>query len=162
MRIALYKGISFTSEIIKLFTGSSYSHIAMIDEYDNVIEAWYAGTKRVVERRGSDLVTNLSQDHKVGTKVDLYTINIPSYMEKEAFNFYRKQIGKKYDLWGAIGVPTYVFSTEDKNKWFCSELFIEGLLDAGIERIGLDSSKCSPGDTTRLFSMTYNGTILTC
>ena len=161
MRIALYKGTSIVSRIIKFFTRSEYSHVAIILDNDKVIEAWNGTKDKLIFKRTKDLLTNLSTDHTPDTEVEIYELPIPIDVRVKAFDFYNAQVVKKYDLAGALGQPLFIIKTHDKNKWFCSELLVEGLIQGGLHRKDLDSSKVSPGDIPRLFSLAYVKTLRT-
>ena len=115
IKIAQYKGKSFTSKVIKRVTKGEYSHTAIILEDGRIIEAWQGCNKVRV-------ISDLSEGHSPGTPVDIYNVSMNSAQKKRFTEFVEAQIGKKYDYKGLVG---FYFNSgvQNEDKWFCSELF---------------------------------------
>lgn len=159
MRIGLYKGKSITSKVIKTVTNSKYSHVSIILPDNTVVDAW----KRVGVRHNqeSNLIESLSVGHKKGTPIDIFEIDIENSMENAAFTFYLGQLGSEYDTIGALLSVTSISRPSD-DKWFCSELFNEGLaiIDYNIPR---ESHKVTPGNIVKeLKNLKYINTVYSC
>ena len=124
----------FPSKIIQWFTWGKYSHSAWsfcevedgklscdISEY----EAW-AG-KGVVH------VPEIGANHTKGTRIDLYQLATPLTNEDAStgLKFLTKQVGKKYDYRGILGVLLRKKSLHKSSHWFCSELVFAFLQKCG-------------------------------
>ncbi len=118
--IALYKGVSFTSTVIRAFTWSDYTHASWTNDDDlSEIEAW---TKGVVE------VPYFGTNHTPGTSVDFFRPFLSVGEEQGLVEFLRKQIGKRYDFAGALGFATRNDKAQDQDAWFCTELIFAGFV----------------------------------
>lgn len=127
--LLFYKGNSFVSKIIKLFTKSDYSHVAMVlDEY-HVIE--------------TDWRFPVSIRHIKYNKTDyhIYHLNIELTQEQEECikKFIYEEIDKKYDLkffftrWFKIMFDCKTY--DDVNAYTCDDLIYEAFLRAGIKLV---------------------------
>lgn len=136
MKILAYRGKSWISKMIRWQTRSKYSHIAIELNDGSVIEAWHIGG--VAHNKSFRTV------HTKGTPVDVFSINKP-FDEIEAEAFLLEQIGKKYDF-GSIARFMSRRDEPHDDKWFCSELSLDGIAKGGLnllERIPF--SHVSPG-----------------
>jgi uncharacterized protein YycO len=123
--IFLYKGISPISRAIVFRTRVSswlpdelaYSHAAWGTSDTTVVEAWKDGVREV----------QFERDHRPGTIVDLYHINLAREQVEGINDFLRAQIGKPYDWLGILGFLVRSDRAHRKTKWFCSELIAEAL-----------------------------------
>ena len=137
--IALYKGRSFPSRVIRVFNWSDYSHAAWVDDDDDsVIEAWQKG--------GVSHVANISINHTPGTDVDLFAVTGETPEIRAAVReLLRSQVGKGYDFLGILGFVCRAPILQRRSKWFCSELIAEAYSYAGHQLIRLPSYKIYPG-----------------
>lgn len=116
--IALYRGVSFTSRLIRFFNWSDYSHASWIDMNLAEYEAWQNGGVQVVGHWGAN--------HTPGTLVDMLHIYLTKGEEQGLQEFFISQAGKKYDLAGVLGFVFRNDKIQKRNKWFCSELVSAG------------------------------------
>ena len=142
VKIGQYKGRSLTSRIIKFVTRGEYSHTAIILDNDRIVEAWQGSNSvRVIK--------SLSDGHKPGTPVDIYSVRMGSEQEREFREFIEAQIGKKYDFWGIWGFLRRK-DLQRGESWFCSELFAAGCGAAGVRLLnGIPPAQVSPSMITR-------------
>lgn len=136
MKILAYRGKSWISKVIRWQTRSKYSHIAIELDNGSVIEAWHVGG--VAHNKDFRTV------HTKGTLVDVFDITIK--IDEIAISaFLLDQVGKKYDFGSIVRFMSRRAEPKDE-KWFCSELAMEGV-SAGevnlLERI--PASHVSPG-----------------
>jgi len=116
MRIALYRGTSFISRLIRWQTRSKYSHAAWLADNGDVIEAWQPCVR---------LVHSLSEQHTPGTRVDLFGFLNPLIQrEKEQiWSLALKDVGTPYDY---LSVLRFVSRRASRERWesklFCSEM----------------------------------------
>ena len=139
--IALYKGKSLLSRVIRIVNWNDYSHAAWFDPDDgSVIEAWIgAGVRRVA---------SLSTQHTPGTCVDLFDVfgETPAHTERIRINL-RARVGRGYDFWGALHFvtrrPEHSLS---QDKWFCSELVFAAYSQVGLPLLArVPAWKVHPG-----------------
>ena len=121
--IALYKGTSFISRIIRWRTWSDYSHAAWVCRDGTVIEAWVGGVRRV---------PGLLSQHKEDTTIELYEVAGLTEDQRDRIEaFLAAQIGKPYDYTAILGFALRK-DTQNPAKWFCSELVFAGCQSAAI------------------------------
>lgn len=137
--IAIYRGKSAVSRIIRFFNWSPYSHVAWIDDSNfSVIEAWHKG--------GVTHVKTPSCNHTPGTALDLFIVpQEEPHHTAMIREFLLSQVGKKYDFAGILGFIFRVTRLQRKQKWFCSELVAEAYATAGLPLLRLPSFKIYPG-----------------
>lgn len=123
MSIALYRGKSIMSRLIRWFSWSPYSHAAWICRDGSVIEAWTEG--------GVRRVASLSEAHEPGTRVDIFAIELTDEQHASVEKFLAEQLGQKYDWLGILGFLTRK-RMESHDAWFCSELIAAALNQAGV------------------------------
>lgn len=142
IKIGQYKGKSFISRAIKFATWGKYSHTAIILDDNYIVEAWQGSNSvRVIK--------SLSDGHKPGTPVDIYSARMGSEQERIFRAFVEAQVGKKYDFWGIAGFLRRK-DLQRGESWFCSELFAAGCEKAGITLFNnLRPSQTSPSMITR-------------
>ena len=113
--VALYRGTSVVSRLIRWRTWSDYSHAAWVCEDGTVLDAWQKG--------GVRHVANISIGHKPGTPVEFFQADLTPREIGRIKAFLRKQVGKKYDWHGVLKFISRRRTTADQQKkWFCSEL----------------------------------------
>ena len=103
------------SIIIKLFTLSHWSHVAILDDdgfiYDSTL---LSGVRRIHFDEWKTHYSNLD-----------FTV-FPVKDRSKVFEWLQTQVGNKYD---ALGILSFVLrkNYEDKDKWFCSEIVAHAL-----------------------------------
>jgi uncharacterized protein YycO len=118
IKIALYRGKSFRSKIIKFRTMSEYSHAAVVFSNGKTIESWDEGVT---------FENDIGSNHTPGTPVDLFTLvkGITFSQYRQFVAFLENEVGKKYD-WNVIFLGTSLYDRLEKympeERWFCSEL----------------------------------------
>lgn len=121
-----------TSSAIKAFTASPYHHVGIIDG-DLVIEA----------RMFSGVICSQISEYK--NRGDWLVVEIPVEDEGKAIEFARAQLGKRYDLAGAVGLP-FRASWQDPSKWYCSELLAASAAAGGTPIARPEARGFSPRD----------------
>ena len=106
------------SFIIRKFTKSNWSHVA-IEHNGMVIESVTHGGVRMVPL--DDFESQYPR---------LFKMELPYKANEKIFNVVKSQIGKKYD-WTAILAFGFNRNWQEKDAWFCSELIMNGILEAG-------------------------------
>jgi len=125
MKIALYKGKSWMSSLIKWQTRGVYSHAAVLFNDGTVVEAWQLGGQ------GVRLIKDLGDKHEKGTPVDIYEVQVSKPQYDAIKEFLLNQVGKKYD-WTAIIRFLTKAKGDNPDKWICSELVFAAFAHAGI------------------------------
>ena len=120
------------SSVIKAFTASPYHHVGIIDG-DLVIEAKMF--KGVI----------YSQIDEYKGRGSYLVVDIPVEDELKAIGFARMQLGKSYDLAGAVGLP-FRASWQDQSKWYCSELLAAACAAGGTPIARPEARGFSPRD----------------
>ena len=121
--IALYKGTSILSRLIRWRTWSEYSHAAWVFPDGSVIEAWKGGVTHA---------PSILAGHAPDTEVHLFTLDLTTEQRWAIQDFLIAQIGKPYDYAGILGFLT-ASKTENPGRWFCSELIFAACKSARIE-----------------------------
>jgi hypothetical protein len=138
--IALYKGISSLSRVIRWANRAIYSHAAWIDpESGACYEAWTHG--------GVRKVPSFSSAHTPGTQLDIFATPATREQSLTIRRFLEWQIGKPYDWRGILHFvtrrPEY---PRDQDRWFCSELVFAAYRSAGVPLLArVDAFTVSPG-----------------
>ncbi len=134
--IALYKGTSALSRLIRWRTWSDYSHAAWVFPDQSVIEAWKGGVTHA---------PSILAGHAPDTEVHLFTLDLTMDQRWAIQDFLIAQIGKPYDYAGILGFLT-ASKTENPARWFCSELLFTACKTAGIILLKrVPAWKVSPG-----------------
>jgi hypothetical protein len=116
--IALYKGISPFSRMIRWFNFSDYRHASFVD--DETGTEWEAMPGGVHE-------VPFGTAHTEGTEVDLFALPLTPQERVDLLAFFSGEKGCPYD-WSAIGGFVTRRNKENPDAWFCSELVCAGLL----------------------------------
>ena len=134
--IALYKGTSVLSRLIRWRTWSDYTHAAWLFQDGSVIEAWKGGVTHA---------PGILSAHAPDTVVHLYALNLTIEQRWAVQDFLIAQIGKPYDYAGILGFLT-ASKTENPNRWFCSELLFAALKQAKVNLLArIPAWKVTPG-----------------
>lgn len=123
--IALYRGKSLMSRLIKWRTWGDYSHASWICRDGTEIEAWSNGIRRV-EAFGAD--------HTKGTEVHLFrVVGMTPEIADRVERMLAEVIGTPYDYRALFGFLLRT-SWGRGDKWlFCSEVVFEFVRRAGID-----------------------------
>lgn len=133
-KILLFKGQGAISKLIRWQTNGQYSHAAIQREDGRIIEAWHNPAK--VRLRGPLQNWN---------NVEAYDIvGMSDAQWAKAIEYAEAQIGKKYDFGGVLRFVTRWRKKKD-DKWFCSELVYQAVLEAGVPLLArIQCSQVSP------------------
>lgn len=134
-----FEGLSPLSKLIKFFTRSTFSHVAVFDkEKGCLIEAW-GNIKHGVYWQYSSL-----KKHTEGTPYEIYSIEVNKKQYKEAMRFYRFLADRcfPYNYIGVIGFVLPFFTSN--GGFFCSEGCYEGLAFSGFAPKEVPGWKFSP------------------
>lgn len=108
VRVVFSRAHSIGSLLIRLFTWSTWSHVAIVDG-DDVIEAAFPKVRRVPLKQ---FLKNKSKVH-----FDVLACHYPESIIAAA----NSQVGKDYDVAAIFGI-FFRSNWHDIEKWFCSEL----------------------------------------
>ena len=149
--LAFYRGKSWLSWLIRWRTWRDASHVAWICKDGTVIEAWAPG--------GVRHVSSLSCRHTPGTRIRLYAV--AGLHSETVEKLLTGELGAGYDYWGILGFALRR-KTENKRRWFCSELIYWAIQQAGIQLLReSEPSKVSPGDLEMSPMLTLYGDLVT-
>lgn len=149
MKVLQYRGTGFISRSIRFQTRSIYSHSALQFTSGKIIEAWHT--------EGVRWIRDPFDQHSTSTLIDVYGIN-GVVDEDVAKAFAGAQIGKEYDFW-TVGRFLTRRKAPRNDKWFCSELVITILREAGLNILNGNPSELSPRDVSISPLLTYESTI---
>lgn len=137
MRVYYCRSRSVSSYFIRFVTWSAWSHVAIaLPSYPDIIVESTFLANGVRET----LLSKFMKKHRVVRWVD-YTI--PD--ETAAEHFLSDQLGKPYDVGGALG---FLFRRQwdSDRRWFCNELFEAAAVAGGVSRWRSNSlNRISPG-----------------
>ena len=128
IKVYFYSGSKIGDILIKFFTKSKFSHVA-IEVDNNIYEAWYKTGVRKFKTPGS-----YSE-----------VIEVEGLKENDIKAFLEAQVGKPYDF-KAIFSFMFRHNWEDLKAWFCSELVAMALKVGEFKGIPVNVSKISPGE----------------
>lgn len=135
IRVIFTKSPTFWSRVIRLFTMSRYSHAAIVLPENDVIDTDHP--QGVTMRKLDDLLTE-SSAYEI--------IKVPVKNPKAAYDFLRSQIGKPYDYGGVFSFIVKR-NWQDPDKWFCSELVTQALIQAKADGLEFtEARKVTPED----------------
>lgn len=122
-----------TGKLIRFFTFSHWNHIAI--EIDGII----------YEARLNGGVASMKATQWNWHGSD--SVEVPVTDKEKAKSFLKDQIGKKYD-WTALVALPFREGWEVSDKWFCSELAVEALVEGGHDYLDdiLPSYRVTPKD----------------
>ena len=113
--------VSIPALAISLNTQSVWSHVELgLPEHE---QSW--GSVRAHGVASFDLNWRVSDSSRT------LNVTIPATPEQEytAKSFVYEQLGKPYDVWGALGIGLGR-NWQDDHAWFCSELMAAALMEA--------------------------------
>lgn len=138
LRYVAFGGFSLFSKLIKFFTRSRYSHIAIQLSDQLLIEAWKKG--RVAYWDYSTF-----SNHTHNTPYAVYSLPVTETIYNKAIDFYTYLADRKvlYNYLGVLGFVIPVFTSN--GGYFCSEGCWEGLVFADRDTFGkIPGWKVSP------------------
>lgn len=133
-KILLFRGRGVISQLIRWQTNGQYSHAAIQLPSGSIIEAWHKPARVRVRKNLTDW-----------SNVEAYEVEgmTPEQWEV-ALEWLDDQVGKKYDFGGVLRFLTRYRKDQDE-KWFCSELVFQALVEAGVELLSrIQCSQVSP------------------
>lgn len=135
--IALYRGFSPLSQVIRWQTDSDKSHAAWILRDGTVVESWAP--------YGVRHLAHPFEKHTRGTRIDIYSIDgISAHGSKRAERFLLDEVGSGYDF-GGIWRFVIRRGGAHPTKWFCSELVAAAAIRAGLPLLNAPLAKIAPG-----------------
>src|SRR5574343_444286 len=113
--------------LISAFTVGSYSHCEIVVREDN---SFFYTVAAIFEHNAIEKIARkkTAKFYKNWDIVEIKTVN-----DKEAIDFLREQVGKKYDFLGILFSQIFPFKSENAKEWFCSELCSATLKKAGVK-----------------------------
>lgn len=153
MKIALFKGSSFVSRLIRWQTRSPYSHAALLFGDGTLIES--------VENIGVRQINLETAYGGTGIAIDIYEIEgLTAEKIRIARDFAEAQIGKPYDWTMVIRFVTREQEArESAGKWFCSELVFAAVSKAVELFRQTEPWEVSPALLPRSTTLKYNRSI---
>lgn len=147
--VAAYRGKGIISTLIRFRTWSKYSHVAVMNEHGEIIEAW--------QRGGVCYRANHHQGHRPGTQIDCYSYPLPHFREELLWRFMCGQVGRGYDYFGVLGFLTRRDKAHNPERWFCSELVMAASIACGDPLLrGIAPHRVSPGDVVTSPLLNYS------
>lgn len=127
------------SPIIEWFSSGDYSHVDAVLPDETLLGS--RSTKAGALKSGVQIRPKNYQKFK---RVMIIEIDCTDYQANIFYQFLKDQIGKPYDK-EAIFAFIFNRNWNDKSKWFCSELIMAALEEAGItSKIYIDVNKITP------------------
>lgn len=127
------------SFLIRVFTGSRWSHVGILTPWGTVIDATL---KHGVAETSLDKHLEGISEHRLVEYVDADPLGVVTAA--------RTQIGKKYD-WLAIVAFYFRARWDSEDSWFCSE-FVAWAINMGWRRIfdTKEASRITPQDLLKI------------
>lgn len=145
----LFKGLSFTSKVIRFFTRSKYTHVAYLPFYPNtktiLIEVWPENSNNIVSFFKQKWKFNSIYNHSIGTNIEVWKIPVTDKQFSDADYFLRALAlnNTGYDWYGVIGFVIPFFK-DYKDGYFCSEGVVAALKYANIIDNDIEPWRYSP------------------
>lgn len=134
MKLIFTRRHTVASLLIRLFTGSRWSHVACIVSDKMVIDSTFKhGGVRL--RPIADVVCESSAFDEV---------SVPLADEQAAVDWLTAQLNKPYD-WTAIVGFVFRSGWAEPDRWFCSELAEGAIRAGGLVRFRTDLARLTPG-----------------
>ena len=148
----LFEGKSIYSKLIKFYTRSSISHVAVLLDIEpgsyKTIEVYPNGSLCKTYWNYFSLL-----DHSPGTVVHIYELPVSQDQYNLAMRFYHylAQNQTAYNWFGIVGFVIPVFTSN--GGYFCSEGAVEGLKFAGIIDTSIKGWKINPDGFASLLKL---------
>lgn len=123
MKLFFCRSNTISSWLIRLFTWSPWSHVAVVENDEFVIDATF--------KHGGVRRRALREVLAASSAFELVEIELPE--ESAALTFLRAQIGKPYDWTAILGFIGRSHWEED-DAWFCNELAEAAMVAGGRRR----------------------------
>ena len=122
VKVLLYRGTGFVSQIIRWRTWGDYAHVAMLVR-GKVYES--------IEGKG---VVSAMQDYHLGKRLPtkVLQIELPSVVVDKIEEWCKSKVGDKYDYTAIYGFIVRR-DRQSNGKWFCSEYVTEAFKHAGVD-----------------------------
>lgn len=149
--VIAFSGKGHVSELIKLFTMSPVSHVAIVIKSQQLASDGYVTTlNHIIESTTLNGFAGVTVNRLSNRLKDYdgaaWWLPLSSEIRKKIdfitfYNWLKSQKRKLYDTWQAIGsgFDLVINNKEDFNKFFCSELVAAALEKAG----GIPETNCS-------------------
>ena len=136
MKLLFCRSNTIGSWLIRSFTWSRWSHVAIVEDDCWVIESTLLGGG--VRRK---LLTAFVDEHSSVEPVDVRLAD-----EEAALDFLRAQLGKPYDWTALLG---FIFHRDwaEPDAWFCSELAEAAAVAGGRRRFREEISRITPRES---------------
>jgi uncharacterized protein YycO len=136
LTLAFSRDHTISTALIRLQTWSAWSHVGI------VIPNTY-GPDWVIEARAVHGVRRITLDQfmKDSSKYELRDVEVPN--AQAGYDWAYKQIGKKYDYWGVVGLA-FNREWQEDDCWWCSELAEACIVQAGRTRFYDDIRRITP------------------
>jgi hypothetical protein len=136
VKLAFYKDKgNLIDSIIRWFTKSKYSHVEMI-----VKDMWISSSAAY----GGVHIKELKE---LSDSYDYVEIEVDGRKLKKVLNFIEENKSSKYDYLGVLFGNVFNDKTEDKSKYFCSEMMVIILKIFEFDKVSkLIPSKTNPGE----------------
>lgn len=135
IQVLQYRGTSFVSRAIKLFTWGCYSHTAILNtETGEIVEAW--------QGEGVRKVSLDFHKHTPGTRVDVFNL-MGAANHQGIWDGMLARVGRGYDYRGIFGFLSHS-AAQDNKKDFCSEAAFTEIERNGCRLLNIESYKVSP------------------
>lgn len=150
---------AFVSKAVKFATNSKYSHARLYIGANNIIEA-------IDPKVTTEKITDVIKGDKY-TAVYRY-LGLTAHQQTQIIAYAKKQIGKEYDLSGAVGSPNAALTNgittisklsnlvSSEHDFYCSELVAFAYKAAGI-KLEIAASQTTPKDLARNKKLQYVG-----
>lgn len=132
MKIIYCTSTGFVSALIRFFTFSKWSHVAI--EYNGV----------VIDSTSVNGVAVSSVNEFTASHRSIHTEELTGVNEDAVWKFLKSQLGKEYDFRAVFAFP-FRKSWQQNDKWFCSELAAEAIIIGG-RNLKIKSSRVTPRD----------------
>ena len=122
LNFVAFKGKSWVSKAIRYFTRSKdYSHIAVLLDDCNLIEAWKGRTHR-----------SFFSEHTKDTIYEIWSLGVPDNVHYHCMKYYQHPatVQTPYDYFGIAGFILKKTVKQSKKRLFCSELAMTPLSSA--------------------------------
>lgn len=150
--VIAFNGKDLISNIVKVVTWSNISHVGILISDTEIIEST-VNTHQIGVK-----INNLADKIKEynGTVWQLKLHNTTKYQQNVLVDYLSKQQGSTYDPFEAVeaGLVKYLpflrsYFTDNKSRFFCSELVASALVEANILPKWLKTSQVTPTDLVR-------------
>jgi uncharacterized protein YycO len=133
MRVIFLRHRSIGSALLRTALWSAWSHVALLNEPGNVIEA--------NARHG----VRSTWFPELLRQASVYQLGLVDCDACAVWDFAREQIGKPYDWTAVFGLGLHRDWQRD-DAWFCSELVAAALLAGGADLVRKKTGRVTPQD----------------